>query len=125
MIGNVALQVPIGLLADRYGRVRILQWTVAWFAARGVELKTEPDGRMFPVTNTSQTIIDCLMRAATAAGVKLRPSCGLVRVAKGPGGFQLTLTGEESMACERLLLATGGCRAAAAGELAVSLGHTL
>jgi predicted Rossmann fold flavoprotein len=99
--------------------------TVAWFAARGVKLKTERDGRMFPISDSSQTIIDCLMRAATAAGVKLRPSCGLVRVAKGPGGFQLTLTGEESMACERLLLATGGCRAAAAGELAVSLGHTL
>jgi hypothetical protein len=80
---------------------------------------------MFPITDSSQTIIDCLMRAATAAGVKLRPGCGLARAAKGPAGFQLSLAGGESLACDRLLLATGGCRAAAAGELAVSLGHTL
>jgi predicted Rossmann fold flavoprotein len=38
--------------------------TVAWFAARGVQLKTESDGRMFPVTDSSQTIIDCLLSAA-------------------------------------------------------------
>ena len=40
--------------------------TVAWFAARGVKLKTESDGRMFPVTDSSQTIIDCLLNAARA-----------------------------------------------------------
>src|SRR5207249_4942993 len=41
--------------------------TVAWFAARGVQLKTERDGRMFPVTDSSKTIIDCLLSAASAA----------------------------------------------------------
>src|SRR2546426_9032095 len=41
--------------------------TVAWFESRGVKLKTESDGRMFPVTDASQTIIDCLLRAAGAA----------------------------------------------------------
>ena len=45
--------------------------TVAWFAARGVRLKTESDGRMFPTTDSSQTIIECLLRAAQAAKVKL------------------------------------------------------
>src|SRR5437763_13890430 len=39
--------------------------TVRWFEARGVRLKTEPDGRMFPVTNSSATIVDCLVREAT------------------------------------------------------------
>ena len=42
--------------------------TVAWFAARGVKLKTESDGRMFPTTDSSQTIIDCLLNAAREAG---------------------------------------------------------
>ena len=37
--------------------------TVQWFSSRGVQLKTESDGRMFPVTDSSQTIIDCLSRA--------------------------------------------------------------
>jgi predicted Rossmann fold flavoprotein len=100
--------------------------TIAWFAARGVELKTEPDGRMFPVTNSSQTIIDCLLRAARAAEVELRANCGLERAERRPaGGFALQLSGGEILDSDRLMLATGGCRAAAAGQLAVSLGHTL
>src|SRR5206468_441669 len=45
--------------------------TVAWFAARGVKLKIESDGRMFPTTDSSQTIMDCLLNAAHKAGVKL------------------------------------------------------
>ena len=100
--------------------------TVAWFEARGVKLKTERDGRMFPDTDSSQTIIDCLLRAAADAGVKLRTNSGVAGVSKKTGGgFDLTMAGGEAPACDRLLLATGGCRAAAAGELAVSLGHTL
>ena len=67
--------------------------TVAWFAARGVELKTEADGRMFPVTDSSQTIVDCLLSAAEKAGVKLRPNCGVESIApKSGGGFELTLS---------------------------------
>ena len=100
--------------------------TVAWFAERGVNLKTESDGRMFPVTDSSQTIIDCLVNAAKAAGVKMVANRGVAAVAREPGGgFRLTLANGEVLACDRLLLATGGCRGAAAGELAVSLGHTL
>src|SRR5438477_2410720 len=47
--------------------------TVAWFAARGVQLKTESDGRMFPITDSSQTIMDCLLNAAKGARVVLIP----------------------------------------------------
>src|SRR6188768_960528 len=54
--------------------------TVEWFAARGVELKTESDGRMFPVTDDSQTIVDCLMNAARAARVVIRTHCGVKQV---------------------------------------------
>ena len=46
--------------------------TIAWFAARGVELKTEADGRMFPVSDSSQTIIDCLMKEINMRGVEIR-----------------------------------------------------
>jgi len=115
--------------------------TVAWFESRGVKLKTEDNGRMFPVSDSSRTIIDCLMNAVKAAGVKLRLNCGVERVtASGTGilpvqperdrleacpTFELSLAGGEKISCDRLLLATGGCRAAAAGQLAVSLGHKL
>ena len=133
--------------------------TVAWFESRGVKLKTAADGRMFPVSDSSQTIMDCLMNTARAAGVKLRLNCGVERVAKrDQGGFEVTLgragtplpaaatrandgaqgtpmnreqaarpteKSGEIISCDRLLLATGGFRAAVAGQLAVSLGHTL
>jgi len=104
--------------------------TVAWFENRGVKLKTETDGRMFPVTDSSQTIIDCLLREARTTGVKLFTNRGLERVTgRAEGGFELTISnreaGRQTLACDRLLLATGGCRALAAGELAASLGHTL
>jgi predicted Rossmann fold flavoprotein len=100
--------------------------TVAWFAARGVKLKTERDGRMFPVTDSSQTIIDCLLDAARTRGVKLKTNCSVERVAKNPDDeFELTLSNGETLACDKLLLATGGCRTPALGQLAVSLGHTL
>ena len=106
--------------------------TVAWFEARGVQLKTEADGRMFPVTDSSQTIIDCLFDAAEKAGVRLRLNCPVESVSRQPDGtFKLTLhraggtEAVETITGTKLLLATGGCRAAAAGQLAVSLGHTL
>jgi predicted Rossmann fold flavoprotein len=100
---------------------------VAWFEGRGVKLKTEKDGRIFPVTDSSQTIIDCLMNAAQESGVKLQLNCGLEGAKRRPGGgFELQVSNaSEPLECDCLLLATGGCRAPAAGQLAVSLGHTL
>ncbi|MDO8541931.1 MAG: NAD(P)/FAD-dependent oxidoreductase [Opitutaceae bacterium] len=104
--------------------------TVAWFAARGVELKTEDDGRMFPVTDDSATIVDCLTAAATEAGVRIVTTLGLrkaERVGREPGsqGFWLTLTDGNELRCERLLLATGGNRASAGFTIAQTLGHTI
>ena len=99
--------------------------TVAWFESRGVKLKIESDGRIFPTTNNSQTIIDCLLREAQQRGVKLLTRRGVERAKVSDGRFKLTVSGGEIIECERLLLATGGCRTPALGALAVSLGHTL
>jgi hypothetical protein len=100
--------------------------TVEWFESRGVKLKTEEDGRMFPVTDSSQTIIDCLINAAKRAGVKLLTGRGVDEVEKrGDGRFETILSNRETLQCDHLLLATGGCRTVAMGRLAESLGHTL
>ena len=99
--------------------------TVAWFESRGVKLKVEDDGRMFPASDSSQTIIDCLMTAARRAGVTLRANCGVEQITKIEDEFTLTLASGEVLMCDRLLLATGGCRTPALGQLAVELGHTL
>ena len=83
---------------------------------------------MFPVTDSSQTIIDCLVKAAREAGVKLMPARGVENIVrKSDGSFDVMLASNVGtpIHCQRVLLATGGCRAAAAGQLAVSLGHTL
>ena len=100
--------------------------TVAWFEQRGVKLKTEADGRMFPTTDSSQTIMDCLLNLANDIGVKLKTNCDVQRIVKAAGGgFELTLPNGKQMPCDKLLLATGGCRTPALGQLAISLGHTL
>lgn len=104
--------------------------TVAWFESRGVKLKTEADGRMFPVTDSSQTVVNCLFDAAEKAGVRFRLNCAVESVAQHAEGFALTLASSSTSKAEvirgdKILLATGGCRAAAAGQLAVALGHTL
>lgn len=100
--------------------------TVAWFEQRGVRLKTERDGRMFPTTDSSETIITCLLREAERVGVRLFTKRSIERAARREGGgFDLTLSDGGSVTCDRLLLATGGCRTASAGKLAESLGHTI
>ena len=78
------------------------------------------------MTDSSQTIIDCLVGAAEAAGVELQANRGVASVARtGEGLFALTLQTGKSGPAIGLILATGGCRTEGAGALAVSLGHTL
>ncbi|MEG4319787.1 MULTISPECIES: NAD(P)/FAD-dependent oxidoreductase [unclassified Microcoleus] len=95
--------------------------TVDWFATHGVKLKTEADGRMFPITDDSETIVNCLIRAAEDAGVKIRTGDAVVSVkkltgntAEGEGGhggtaptFIIELKSGEELKCDRILLATG------------------
>lgn len=94
--------------------------TVDWFASHGVKLKTEADGRMFPITDDSETIVNCLIRAAEDAGVKIRTGDAVVSVKKLTGntaadggwegavfGFTIELKSGEELRCDRILLATG------------------
>lgn len=102
--------------------------TVEWFQARGVALKTEEDGRMFPVTDSSQTIVDCLMSAARQAGVLIRTNCGVKSAERGEGTpppFKLQLTTGETVTADRLLLAAGGNRSNAGFAIAAAFGHTI
>lgn len=108
----------------KYGPLEV----VRWFAARGVELKTEADGRMFPVTDDSQTVIDCLRQAAVAAGVELRTRVdveAIVTHGQHAGGFELICGDRSRVFAQQVLLATGGTRAGAGGAIAAMLGHDL
>jgi predicted Rossmann fold flavoprotein len=99
--------------------------TVDWFAGRGVALKTEADGRMFPDTDSSQTIVDTLLGAAEAAGVGVNTSEGVTSIRATGVHFELETDAGNSYTAANVLIATGGTRLAAGARLASSLGHEL
>lgn len=100
--------------------------TVEWFESRGVPLKVEDDGRMFPATDRSSSIVHALTEAARRAGVRVRVSQGLQSLQpRAGGGFRLELTTRETLECDRLLLASGGNKNTAGYRLAASVGHTI
>lgn len=95
--------------------------TVRWFAERGVELKTEPDGRMFPTTDSSQTVIDALLRQARRSGVVLRTQAKVESLRRHAEGLFELRCGSARLLAERVLLATGG--ASKATTWLADLGH--
>jgi predicted Rossmann fold flavoprotein len=100
---------------------------VEWFESRGVKLKTEADGRMFPVTDDSNTIADCLRESAREAGVRVELRTSLLKVEKGArGGFRLEVRNEADvlpLQTKKLLLATGSDRKTL--DIVKSLEHTV
>lgn len=94
--------------------------TVAWFEARGVELKVESDGRMFPTTDNSQTIIDCLMEEAKKNGVEILMGWDLVSIEPG---FVLTSKTGEFLGAEKVIIASGS--SAKIHTIIESLGHKI
>ncbi|MDX1680812.1 MAG: NAD(P)/FAD-dependent oxidoreductase [Akkermansiaceae bacterium] len=84
--------------------------TIDWFAKLGVELKTEEDGRMFPVTDSSATIIDCFLDQAKELGVALHTEHGLERIEAGADGFTLHFKNQSSITARRVCIATGSLK---------------
>jgi predicted flavoprotein YhiN len=78
--------------------------TVAWFEKRGVALKTEPDGRVFPTTDRSETIINCLLNAAQRAGIEVKTSCAVAQICPTESGrFRLTTADATTHEFDRVL----------------------
>jgi len=101
--------------------------TMEWFERRGAKLKTEADGRMFPVTDDSNTIAECLRESARKAGAKVELRTSLLGVEKGlRGGFRLEL-GKDAKAfhlqTNKLVIATGSDRKIL--DMVKSLGHSI
>jgi predicted Rossmann fold flavoprotein len=101
--------------------------TVAWFEERGVRIKTEADGRMFPVTDDSNTIANTLRFSAKQAGVRVELGASVLGVEKTPrGGFRLEIrreAGSQFIQTKNLLFATGGDRKSL--DLIRKFGHTI
>jgi len=111
--------------------------TIQWFKERGVELKTEEDGRMFPVSNSSQTVIDCLMKEASAHGVDIRMHAEVVKIeaVAGPGEdveavadqvfFKVRLSSGQVLEADAVCIACGGYPKSSMFGWIRDLGHTI
>ena len=97
--------------------------TVAWFAERGVELKTESDGRMFPVTDSSETIVNCLMQEVNRYGVQIRMNAGVEQIIREGNGWMIVTEKKETLAADYLCIATGGYPKASQFQWILSTGH--
>ena len=97
--------------------------TMDWFESRGVELKIESDGRVFPKSDSSQTIIDCLLNSAIANNVAILTKRQLVEITKKESNFDLVFSNGEAFSCEKLIFTTGSSRKGHA--FIKSLGHSI
>lgn len=99
--------------------------TIAWFAERGVVLKTEADGRMFPVTDNSQTIIDCLLREADKHRVEVQLNKEVKQIGKEENVFVIHLSNSNTIHANYICVATGGYPKSAMFEWLQQTGHTI
>jgi predicted Rossmann fold flavoprotein len=113
--GGAALRGPF----TRFGPAD----AIAWFESRGIPLKTERDGRVFPVSDSSADVVDCLTRSAERAGVALRTHARIDDLRSSADGFTLHMKDGEIMHADRVLLATGS--AGRAWQWAAALGHAV
>lgn len=111
-------------LKKLFGAFRV-QDTINWFKLRGVEMKTEADGRMFPVTNSSQTIIDCFLKEADRLKIVMQPGFTVQQIVVQEKGFVIRSAREEKVLAERVLIAAGGYAKPENYQWITALGHSL
>jgi predicted Rossmann fold flavoprotein len=99
--------------------------TISWFKERGVALKAEADGRMFPVSNTSQTIIDCLMKEADKYAVEIMMNAEVTTIKYDDKVFTLQLSGERKLTADFICIASGGYPKSTQFQWLKNLGHTI
>lgn len=102
------------------------QHTIDWFAERGVTLKTESDGRMFPNTDNSQTIIDCLLREATKYGVQIQMQSEVSSIEPGVDNKWIIHTPDSKLqTSDYICIACGGYPKSSMFDWLSALGHTI
>lgn len=102
--------------------------TIAWFERHDVRLKAESDGRMFPTTDSSSTIVDCLLETAARSGINIRLGARVKRIKaspaeSGPPLFEIESHDKTREQYDRVLIASGGI--SQGHRLAKALGHNI
>lgn len=96
--------------------------TIEWFEKNGVELKIEDDGRMFPISDSSQTIIDCFTNATKKLGIDVLTNQSVQSIFKAEDYWKVE-TNSETFACQKLVMTTGSNPKI--WEMLVEIGHTI
>jgi len=98
---------------------------IQWFEQRGVKLKTEADGRMFSITDSSQAIIDCLLKEANKYGVEVLMNSEVKSIKNEEAGFMLELSGSRNLFANFVCVACGGYPKSSMFSWLTDLGHTI
>ena len=99
--------------------------TIRWFEERGVPLKTEADGRMFPASNTSQTIVDCLVKELNTYGVQLMLHKEVNALNNVNGKWQVHFSNDSMLEADFVCVACGGYPKSTMFEWLTKTGHTI
>lgn len=99
--------------------------TLSWFAERGVDLKSEDDGRIFPVSNDSQTIIDCFLKEAIRKKIKIELNREVVNIIERNNAFTISCSDGTSFITKKILIATGGSAKESSYQWIKDLGHNI
>jgi len=99
--------------------------TIKWFEEKGVKLKTEDDGRMFPVTDSSQTIIECLLKEANKYGVEILMNKEVKDLKMVNGEWTIKLSDSRIMSSDYVCIASGGYPKSSMFDWLKELGHTI
>ncbi|MEQ9412705.1 MAG: NAD(P)/FAD-dependent oxidoreductase [Cyclobacteriaceae bacterium] len=98
---------------------------VAWFDQRGVKLKTEADGRMFPSTNQSETIIECFLSEANRLKIEIEKKCEVVKIEREGDEFLIFDSNQRKYKAKKILVANGGSSKHSAYQWIEQLGHSI
>lgn len=98
---------------------------VSWFEDRGVRLKAEEDGRMFPITDNSQTIIDCFLRMASEYNIRIETLTPVKEIIKQEDGFEIRIDGGGKFSAKKVLVALGGHPNPQSYECIQAIGHSI
>ena len=99
--------------------------TLKWFEERGVKLNAENDGRMFPDTDSSQTIIDCLMNEVNSYGVEIRMNSEVKELKIQNGKFNIVLANRHHIESDFVCIACGGYPKTSMFQWLIDLGHNV
>ncbi len=96
-----------------------------WFEIRGVKLKAESDGRIFPVSDSSQTIIDCLLKEAEEQKINIHLNTIVSGIQKKENHFEVSLQNGKVVMFDKIIVASGGSNSLKSYQWLIDQGHTI